>query len=213
MKSRIIEIYKQAPSGLVKRHRMPVLVFAVVLILSDSCSNDSLLPVVASKAINLELGYEGSFGPGATFVAFKNQNQISVNDLLTSTQMTVGAEGIEIGLKESGASCKTLGYVNNQAPDSFSLEFLFNLSTSNDFPRDKEIFVTGKNGWIAAIGQGWNPNDNCSIELHYVFPIKIASHFIVNNDTLEINPSDTVKIAYRSLYTSKTISAKLAVTQ
>jgi hypothetical protein len=176
--------------------------------LSAGCHKDSITPVV----ININLGYEGSINGGWTFIAFKDQNQISASDLQSNTQTDIYNKGIQLAFSESGVPCNVLGYSGNGSgnlPTWSSLEFLFNISTT----KDKEIFVTGKNGWVSGIGGGSNLNNNCSIAVWYTFPIKLTSHFTTNNDTLEINPLDTVKINYRSLYTSKTFSSKLAVTQ
>lgn len=212
MKSSSSKITGLAPKNSVAS-RLTLAVLAVVLVLADGCHKDAVAPVAINIRFGYEASYENSNYGGATFVPFKNQSQISAADLMTFTQMTPGATGIEIGLRETGVPCNALGFSNSgTTPPLNSLEFLINVSTSNEFQRDKEIFVTGKNGWTAAIGDGWNPNNNCSLDLYYAFPIKLTNHFVVNNDTLEINPKDTVKIAYRSLYTSKTSSVKLAVT-
>jgi hypothetical protein len=199
------------------RHRVAVslLLSFSVMALVDGCNYNNL--VGPQPPISLKLGYFGMVAEQTwTFVPFSNQHQISFDSLQAHTQNSL-VKGLMVRIDEYGVKCKAIGFRAGSANDAKvmdSVEYVFQTATSED----REIFVTGKNGWKSGFGGGSDENnDYCAIDVDYLMPIKLFKQNsnmrkgVFNNDTLEISSADTIRISYRSLYTTQSISCNLIV--
>jgi|WetSurMetagenome_2_1015567.scaffolds.fasta_scaffold02134_10 hypothetical protein len=162
-----------------KKH---LLFFSVLALALISCTKSKEVP---SPSVQFNLGTLTK-GYLIKFVPFENQKAIEYNQLDTLNYFCIVITEVHVD---------STYFLGTQRKPVFEVDIATN--------GDRENFLTWHNCRMGGWGGGGSVGSHdCEISGQIELPIKISSHIVPYNDTIEIaNGNDNIRVSYVSSYT------------